>query len=145
MKVVIQRVKNSSVSVDGNLVSEINKGLNILVGIGVDDTLEDLEYLVRKIVNLRIFDDENGVMNKSILDVNKSILSISQFTLYANTNKGRRPSYVEAMKGEEAKKLYDIWNQRLSSFLKVETGTFGADMKVKLCNDGPVTIIMESR
>ena len=84
-------------------------------------------------------------MNKSILDVNKSILSISQFTLYANTNKGRRPSYVEAMKGEEAKKLYDIWNQRLSSFLKVETGTFGADMKVKLCNDGPVTIIMESR
>ena len=87
MKVVIQRVKNSSVSVDGNLVSEINKGLNILVGIGVDDTLEDLEYLVRKIVNLRIFDDENGVMNKSIIDISGSILSISQFTLQADTKK----------------------------------------------------------
>ena len=102
MKVVIQRVKNSSVSVDGNLVSEINKGLNILVGIGVDDTLEDLEYLVRKIVNLRIFDDENGVMNKSIIDISGSILSISQFTLQADTKKGNRPSYINAMNGDEA-------------------------------------------
>ncbi len=145
MKVVIQRSKEASVEVEGNIVGTIDSGLVILVGFREADTESDIDYLIDKVLHLRIFDDENGVMNKSILDVNKSILSISQFTLYANTNKGRRPSYVEAMKGEEAKKLYDIWNQRLSSFLKVETGTFGADMKVKLCNDGPVTIIMESR
>ena len=145
MKVVIQRSKEASVEVEGNIVGTIDSGLVILVGFREADTESDIDYLIDKVLHLRIFDDENGVMNKSILDVNKSILSISQFTLYANTNKGRKPSYVEAMKGEEAKKLYDIWNQRLSSFLKVETGTFGADMKVKLCNDGPVTIIMESR
>ena len=145
MKVVIQRSKEASVEVDGNIVGAIDSGLVILVGFKENDTESDIDYLVDKVLHLRIFDDENGVMNKSILDMNQSILSISQFTLYANTSKGRRPSYVGAMKGEEAKRLYDIWNQKLSSFLKVETGIFGADMKVKLCNDGPVTIIMESR
>ena len=113
MKVVIQRSKEASVEVEGNIVGTIDSGLVILVGFREADTESDIDYLIDKVLHLRIFDDENGVMNKSILDVNKSILSISQFTLYANTNKGRRPSYVEAMKGEEAKKLYDIWNQRL--------------------------------
>lgn len=117
MKVVIQRVKHSSVSVDGKLINEIDKGLNVLVGISVDDTIEDLDYLVRKIVNLRIFDDEDGVMNKSIMDVNGSILSISQFTLQADTKKGNRPGWSNAMKGEESIKLYEEFNHKLSSFL----------------------------
>lgn len=145
MKVVIQRVKNSSVSVDGNLVSEINKGLNILVGIGVDDTLEDLEYLVRKIVNLRIFDDENGVMNKSIIDISGSILSVSQFTLQADTKKGNRPSYINAMNGDEAIKLYNLFNEKLKEYVPVFEGIFGADMTVNIVNDGPVTIIIDSK
>ena len=145
MKVVIQRVKNSSVSVDGNLVSEINKGLNILVGIAVDDTLEDLEYLVRKIVNLRIFDDENGVMNKSIIDISGSILSISQFTLQADTKKGNRPSYINAMNGDEAIKFYNLFNEKLKEHVSVFEGVFGADMIVDIVNDGPVTIIIDSK
>lgn len=145
MKVVIQRVKNSSVSVGGDLVSEINKGLNILVGIGVDDTLEDLEYLVRKIVNLRIFDDENGVMNKSIIDISGSILSISQFTLQADTKKGNRPSYINAMNGDEAIKLYNLFNEKLKEHVSVFEGVFGADMIVDIVNDGPVTIIIDSK
>lgn len=145
MKVVIQRVKNSSVSVGGDLVSEINKGLNILVGIGVDDTLEDLEYLVRKIVNLRIFDDENGVMNKSIIDISGSILSVSQFTLQADTKKGNRPSYINAMNGDEAIKLYNLFNEKLREHVPVFEGIFGADMTVNIVNDGPVTIIIDSK
>lgn len=145
MKAVIQRVKNSSVSVGGELVSEINKGLNILVGIGVDDTLEDLEYLVRKIVNLRIFDDENGIMNKSIIDISGSILSISQFTLQADTKKGNRPSYINAMNGDEAIKLYNLFNEKLKEHVPVFEGIFGADMTVNIVNDGPVTIIIDSK
>lgn len=145
MKAVIQRVKNSSVSVGGDLVSEINKGLNILVGIGVDDTLEDLEYLVRKIVNLRIFDDENGVMNKSIIDISGSILSVSQFTLQADTKKGNRPSYINAMNGDEAIKLYNLFNEKLKEYVPVFEGIFGADMTVNIVNDGPVTIIIDSK
>lgn len=145
MKVVVQRSKKSSVEVDNVVVGSIDKGLVVLVGFTYGDDIHDIEYLVDKIINLRIFDDENGVMNKSILDVNGSILSVSQFTLYADTLKGRRPSYVNALKNIEAKPLYDLFNEKLREKIKVETGIFGSDMKVAITNDGPVTIIMESR
>lgn len=145
MKVVVQRSKKSSVEVDNVVVGSIDKGLVVLVGFTYGDDIHDIEYLVDKIINLRIFDDENGVMNKSILDVNGSILSVSQFTLYADTLKGRRPSYVNALKNTEAKPLYDLFNEKLREKIKVETGIFGSDMKVAITNDGPVTIIMESR
>lgn len=145
MKVVVQRSKKSSVEVDDVVVGSIDKGLVVLVGFTYGDDLHDIEYLVDKIINLRIFDDENGVMNKSVLDVNGSILSVSQFTLYADTLKGRRPSYVNALKNTEAKPLYDLFNEKLREKIKVETGIFGSDMKVSITNDGPVTIIMESR
>lgn len=145
MKVVVQRSKKSSVEVDNVVVGSIDKGLVVLVGFTHGDDIHDIEYLVDKIINLRIFDDENGVMNKSILDVNGSILNISQFTLYADTLKGRRPSYVNALKNIEAKPLYDLFNEKLREKIKVETGIFGSDMKVAITNDGPVTIIMESR
>ena len=145
MKVVVQRVNKSSVSVDGKVVGKIDKGFTLLVGFTHSDTIEDIKYMVKKIVNLRIMDDENGVMNKSILDSCGSILSISQFTLYADTKKGNRPSYINAMGGENATKLYDEFNQKLSEYVKVEKGVFGADMKVSITNDGPVTIILESR
>lgn len=145
MKVVVQRSKKSSVEVDNVVVGGIDKGLVVLVGFTHGDDIHDIEYLVDKIINLRIFDDENGVMNKSILDVNGSILSVSQFTLYADTLKGRRPSYVNALKNIEAKPLYDLFNEKLREKIKVETGIFGSDMKVSITNDGPVTIIMESR
>ena len=145
MKVVIQRAKNAKVEIDGRVNGSIENGLVVLVGFTYGDTIEDIDYIVNKIVNLRIFDDENGVMNKSVLDVDGSILSISQFTLYADTKKGRRPSYVNALKGEESAKLYDLFNEKLSKEIHTETGIFGADMKVTLTNDGPVTIVMESR
>ena len=145
MKVVVQRAVNASVKINEKINGSINHGLVLLVGFTYGDTTSDIDYMVNKIVNLRIFDDEFGVMNKSILDVGGSILSISQFTLYADTKKGRRPSYADALKGEEATILYDLFNQKLSEFVIVETGIFGADMKVTLTNDGPVTIIMESR
>lgn len=145
MKVVIQRVKHSSVSVDKKLINEIDKGFNVLVGISVDDTLSDIEYLVRKIVNLRVFDDENGVMNKSILDVGGSILSISQFTLQADTRKGNRPSWINAMKGDDSIKLYEEFNRQLKEFVPTYPGVFGADMEVEIINDGPVTIIIDSK
>ena len=145
MKAVIQRVKSSSVSVDGKLINKIDKGFNILLGINVNDTHEDLDYLVRKILNLRIFDDENGVMNKSIQDVNGEILSISQFTLQASTKDGNRPSYINAMRGEEAIKLYDEFNAKLNETIKAYPGVFGADMEVNIVNDGPVTIIIDSQ
>lgn len=145
MKVVVQRALNASVKINEKINGRIKNGLVLLVGFTYGDTTSDIDYMVNKIVNLRIFDDEFGVMNKSILDVGGSILSISQFTLYADTKKGRRPSYADALKGEEATILYDLFNQKLSEFVIVETGIFGADMKVTLTNDGPVTIIMESR
>ena len=145
MKVVVQRALNASVKINDKINGSIKNGLVLLVGFTYGDTTSDIDYMVNKIVNLRIFDDEFGVMNKSILDVGGSILSISQFTLYADTKKGRRPSYADALKGEEATILYDLFNQKLSEFVIVETGIFGADMKVTLTNDGPVTIIMESR
>ncbi len=146
MKVVVQRVKSSSVTVDGKLINEIGIGFNLLVGINVNDTLDDVDYLVRKVVNLRVFDDENGVMNKSILDTpGAEILSISQFTLQADTKKGNRPSYINAMRGEEAKVLYQEFNKKLSEYVKTYDGVFGADMKVSILNDGPITIIIDSK
>lgn len=145
MKVVIQRSKNSSVKIDGKINGEIKKGLVILSCFTEDDTSEDIDYIVKKTLNLRIFDDENGVMNKSILDDGGSILSISQFTLYAETKKGNRPSYIKALNGEKAIKLYEQFNQKLSESLEVQTGIFGADMEVCITNDGPVTIIIDSK
>ncbi len=145
MKVVVQRSKHSSVSVDNKLINEIDKGLVILVGIHNDDTEADIDYLVKKVVNLRIFDDDSGVMNKSILDVGGSILSISQFTLQAETKNGNRPSYINAMKGDDALKLYNLFNSKLKEYVETYPGVFGADMKVNILNDGPVTIIIDSK
>ena len=145
MRTIIQRAKNAKVEIENKVNGSIENGLVILVGFTYGDTIEDIDYMVNKIVNLRIFDDENGVMNKSILDVGGTILSISQFTLYADTKKGRRPSYVDALNGEEATKLYDIFNQKLNEIVHTETGIFGSEMQVTLTNDGPITIIMESR
>ena len=126
-------------------IPEIRLGNGKILSLGNDNiTREDLDYIVKKVVNLRIFDDENGVMNKSILDVGGDILSISQFTLQADTKKGNRPSYVHAMKGEEAVKIYEEFNRKVGEFVHVETGEFGADMKVQIYNDGPVTIIIDS-
>ena len=145
MKVLVQRSLKSSVSVDNKVVGSIDNGLVLLVGFTHTDTSDDIDYLVKKVVNLRIFDDENGVMNKSILDVGGSVLSISQFTLYADSRKGNRPSYINAMGGENAINLYNEFNEKLSEFVKVETGIFAADMKVSITNDGPITILLESR
>ena len=145
MRVLVQRSLNSYVSVNNKTVGKIDKGVVLLVGFTDGDGSTDIDYLVKKIVNLRIFDDENGIMNKSILDVGGNILSISQFTLYADTRKGNRPSYVKAMGGDKAIKLYEEFNTKLKEFVRVETGIFGADMKVNIINDGPVTIFLESR
>ncbi len=143
MKVVVQRSKKSSVSVDGKLVSSIDMGLVLLVGFTEGDTEEKLVNMARKVANLRIFDDENGVMNKSILDVGGSILSISQFTLYGDATKGNRPSYIKAMKGDEAIVLYEKFNAELNKYVETLPGVFGADMEVSITNSGPVTIILE--
>lgn len=146
MRVVVQRSLNSSVSIDKKTVGSIDSGLVLLVGFTKGDSVKDIDYLAKKIVNLRIFDDENGVMNKCLLDVGGSILSISQFTLYANTIKGNRPSYIEALGGAEAEPLYNLFNEKLREYnINVETGVFGADMLVNINNDGPITIILESR
>ena len=144
MKVVIQRSKNSNVVIDGNVYNEIDKGLVILSCFTENDTLEDINYIVKKVTNLRIFDDENGVMNKSIIDIGGSILSISQFTLYADTKKGNRPSYMKALNGSLATKLYDKFNEELSNIVETKTGVFGADMTLNITNDGPVTIIIDT-
>lgn len=144
MRVILQRCLKGNVEVDGRVVGKIDRGLVVLVGFTYGDTANEIDYMVDKIINLRIFDDDNGVMNKSLLDMGCSILSVSQFTLYADTRKGRRPSYVKALNGEDAVFLYDLFNQKLKSKnIIVETGCFGADMKVSLINDGPVTISME--
>ena len=144
MKVVIQRSKHSSVSVNNELISEIDYGLVLLVGFALDDDITDLEYIVKKVLNLRIFDDEKGIMNKSILDVGGSILSVSQFTLQANTKDGNRPSYINSMKHCEALKMYDLFNEELSKYIDVEKGIFGSSMQVNILNDGPITIMLES-
>ena len=145
MKVVVQKVTYSSVTVDGKLINEINNGLNVLVCFTSGDSSKEIDYLVNKIVNLRIFDDENGVMNKSVKDIGGSILLISQFTLYGDASKGNRPSYVKALGGEEASPLYDEMTKKLNDIVPTYTGVFGADMKVVIHNDGPATIIIESK
>lgn len=143
MKVVVQKSKNASVTINGKIYNEIPSGLVILVGFTEGDSLEQIRYMAKKIANLRIFEDENDIMNKSILDVGGEILSISQFTLYGDASKGNRPSYIKALNGEVATKLYDEFNKELNQYITVKTGIFGADMKVSLINDGPCTIILE--
>ena len=145
MRCVVQRVKESSVSVNGETVGAIGPGLMVLIGVSVDDTDADLKYMTDKVPNLRIFDDENGIMNRSVLDAGGSILAISQFTLYGDARGGRRPSYIQAARPEEANAMYqrlvEAWRQK---GLQVETGIFHADMQVSLINDGPVTILLDS-
>jgi len=144
MRVLVQRCKYASVKVNGEIVGKIDDGLMALVSFTDGDCIDNINYMVDKVLNLRIFDDDNGVMNRSLLDVGGSILSISQFTLYADTLKGRRPSYVKALRGDEAVKLYEIFNKKIKDLgVHIETGIFGADMKVELLNDGPVTIMLE--
>lgn len=143
MRVLVQRSLESSVLVDNKIVGRIDNGLVLFVGFTHGDSKKEIDYMVDKVINLRIFDDENGVMNKSLMDVKGSILSISQFTLYGNAKKGRRPSYVDALGGEDASKLYDEFNNELLKHnIKVETGIFGADMVVNITNDGPVTLLL---
>ena len=143
MRVVVQRVSKACVSVNNKVVGSIGEGLMLLVGFTQDDTLENIDYMVNKLLNLRIFPDENGVMNKSILEYGGSILSVSQFTLYANCSKGNRPSYIEAMKNDEALQFYDLFNKELKKYVEVETGEFGEDMRVLINNIGPTTIWLE--
>ena len=147
MRIVIQRVSHASVTIEGNVKSAIQKGYLILLGICEEDTSEDVEWLVRKVIGLRVFDDENGVMNRSIMDVDGEILVISQFTLFASYKKGNRPSWLRAAKHEISIPLYNEFCSKLSEALgkEVGTGEFGADMKVELLNDGPVTICMDTK
>lgn len=146
MRVVIQRVDEASVTVNNEYTNSINKGYMILLGICTTDTLDDLNYLISKIEKLRIFEDENEKMNLSIKDVNGEILLVSQFTLYANTNEGNRPSFTDSMKFDEANDMYEVFKSKLSETgIPFKTGEFGADMKVSLINDGPVTIIIDSK
>ena len=143
MKVVVQRCKKSSVSVSEKIVNEIDNGMVLLVSFTQGDTIDNILKMTKKLANLRIFDDEEGVMNKSILDVGGEILSISQFTLYGDTTKGNRPSYVKALNGEEAIKLYETFNEEMNKYVVTKPGIFGAEMMVNISNDGPVTLIME--
>lgn len=147
MRAVIQRVSKSSVLVDQQVVGTIDSGMSILLGVDQDDDYSDAEWLIKKLCALRIFADKNGQMNKSIIDINGAFLVISQFTLHASYKKGNRPSFLRAAKPEKAKDLYEKFCQdlRKTSSLKVETGIFGADMAVNITNDGPVTIIMDSK
>lgn len=144
MRIVVQRSKYSKVEVDGKLVNEIDRGLVLLVGFTEGDSEKEIVQLARKVANLRIFDDEAGVMNKSILDVGGSVLSISQFTLYGDATKGNRPSYIKALKGSEAIKLYESFNEELDKYVRTLPGIFGADMQVSIHNDGPITILLEA-
>lgn len=144
MKVILQRSKEAHVEVNKKIVGKIEYGLVALVGFTDTDTEKEIDYIVDKIINLRIFDDENGIMNKSLKEVMGSILSVSQFTLYADTKKGRRPSYIKALNGEKAILLYNMFNEKIKAQnIKIETGIFGSNMQVNLTNDGPVTIILE--
>ena len=147
MRIVIQRVGHASVIIEGKVKSEIQKGYLILLGICEDDSTEDIEWLVRKVIGLRVFDDENGVMNRSIMDIDGEILVISQFTLFASYKKGNRPSWLRAAKHDISIPLYNEFCTKLSAALgkEVGTGEFGADMKVELLNDGPVTICMDTK
>lgn len=143
MRVIVQRSLDSSVSVRGKVVGKINKGLVLLVGFTYKDGINEINYMVNKILNLRIFPDIDNIINKSLLDVGGEILSISQFTLYADSKKGNRPSYNKALKSTEASKLYDKFNEKLKEHVDVNTGIFGEDMIVNIKNDGPVTIYLE--
>ena len=145
MRAVVQRVKSSKVTVDGEVIGSVNRGFNVLLGISKDDTIEDVNYIKDKIVNLRVFEDEDNKMNKSLLDIQGELLVISQFTLYGDCRKGRRPNFMEAMKGSEAEKLYETFLEEIKkSGLRVQCGKFGADMTVDIVNDGPVTILLDS-
>ena len=146
MKAVIQRVSEANVKVDGNIVGEISKGLLLLIGIDEEDEKNDAHWLVQKILSLRIFGDEGGKLNRSVMDISGGILCISQFTLIADYKKGNRPSFIKAAKPEKAIPLFEYFKTEISkSGLKTESGIFGADMKVSLLNDGPVTIVMDSK
>ena len=147
MRAVIQRVSKASVTIDGNIYSQIGNGLLVLLGIEDADTMEDIDWLSGKIVNLRIFDDAAGVMNESVIDKKGDIILVSQFTIHASTKKGNRPSYIKASKADVAVPLYEKMIQQLSADLgkQVGTGIFGADMKVELLNDGPVTIVIDTK
>lgn len=144
MKIIVQRCEKAKVTVNNETVGSIDKGLMLLVGFTHTDTEKEIDYMVDKVINLRIFDDESGIMNKSLIDTKGSILSVSQFTLYADSTKGRRPSYTMALSGDKAINLYNLFNQKLKEKnINVETGIFGAEMKVDFINDGPITIILE--
>ena len=146
MKVVLQHVAHASVTVDEKVIGKIQRGFLLLVGVTHDDAMEDMEYLVRKIVQMRIFEDEEGKLNRSIQDIGGEILSVSQFTLYADTKKGNRPSFSKAAPGDVALEMFEQFNGLLrDTGIPVETGQFGADMKVELLNDGPVTILLDSK
>ncbi len=146
MRIVIQRVSKASVSIDEEVVGQIARGFMVLVGVEEADSQEDVDYLVRKTANMRIFEDEEGKMNISLKDVGGQVLSISQFTLHANTKKGNRPSFVDAARPDHSLPLYEAYNEGLrQEGLTVETGEFGADMQVSLINDGPVTIVIDSK
>lgn len=146
MRAIVQRVSSSKVTVDNSIIGSISKGVNLLIGISKEDTEEDLKYIRDKFINLRIFEDGNSKMNLSLLDVKGEILAISQFTLYGDCRKGRRPNFMNAESGEKAKELYNKFIDLLKeSGLKVETGEFGAHMEVDIQNDGPVTLLLESK
>ena len=146
MRVVLQRVSHASVTVEEKVIGQIQRGFLLLVGVTHDDAMEDMEYLVRKIVQMRIFEDEEGKLNRSIQDIGGEILSVSQFTLYADTKKGNRPSFSKAAPGDVALEMFEQFNGLLrETGISVETGQFGADMKVELLNDGPVTILLDSK
>ena len=145
MKIVVQRVKQAQVSIEGQVYSQIKQGLVLLVGVGPEDQPEDLDYAVRKLVNMRIFSDAEGKMNLSVKDIEGEILSISQFTLFADTKKGNRPAFTAAAKPGMAEAFYQDLNRELAKEVPVETGVFGADMQVELVNDGPVTIILDTK
>lgn len=145
MRLVIQRVKNAKVEVENKVTGQINKGLLVLLGIGPNDTLEDIDYFLNKLINLRIFNDENDKMNLSIKDISGEILIVSQFTLYADCKKGNRPSFINAASPEKANNLYECFVQKAKQTgINIQTGIFGAHMEVSLLNDGPVTIILEN-
>lgn len=146
MRAVVQRVKFSKVVVDGKIIGEIGKGFNVLLGIKREDTLDDVKYMKDKIINLRVFEDEEGKLNKSLLDVEGELLVVSQFTLYGDCRKGRRPSFIEALGGDDANNLYEEFVKLCKGDIKkVETGEFGADMMVSIENDGPVTLLIDSK
>lgn len=143
MRVLVQRSKKSSVKVDNKIVGQISKGMVLFVGFTAGDSEENIDYMIQKILKLRIFDDDNNVMNCNILETNGEVLSISQFTLYADTKKGNRPSYIKALNSKEASILYQKFNEKLSKYIKVETGIFQSEMEVSITNDGPITIMLE--